>query len=195
LAAAPHRVYLAETPMRACPALFLDRDGTLIEDPGYIADPHDVRLIGGVAGTLRDFHAAGYALIVVTNQSGIGRGLYRWRDYEAVAARLESLLADENVRLDAILACGHAPDTDPPCDWRKPAPGMIAEAAALLAVDLSGSLMAGDKLADLQAAEAAGVPRAVHVASGQGIGERLRVAAWDSTIAVEHLDDLSKLAP
>lgn len=181
--------------MRGCPGLFLDRDGTLIEDPGYIADPDDVRLIGGVAGALRNFRAAGYALIVVTNQSGIGRGLYRWQDYEAVAARLEALLAAEDVRFDAVLACGHAPEDSGSCNWRKPAPGMILEAASLLAVDQPRSLMVGDKLADLQAAEAAGLPRAVHVASGQGAAERAAVAAWPATISIDRLHDLSKLAP
>ena len=85
MAAEPHRIYLAEKPRRDCPALFLDRDGTLIEDPGYNADPDRVRLLSGVAGSLRAFRAAGFALVVVTNQSGIGRGLYTWQDYDAVA--------------------------------------------------------------------------------------------------------------
>jgi D-glycero-D-manno-heptose 1,7-bisphosphate phosphatase len=195
LAEAPHRIYLAEKPLRRCPALFLDRDGTLIEDAGYIADPERVRLIPGVAGALRRFRAAGYALVVVTNQSGIGRGLYRWRDYEAVAARVEALFAAEGVAFDAVLACGHPPETDPPCDWRKPAPGMIREAATLLALDLPRSLLAGDKLSDLEAAEAAGLPRAVHVASGQGAAGRDAVSAWQAEIAIDLLDDLSELSP
>src|SRR5690606_22145879 len=77
-----HRIYLAEHPRRAGPALFLDRDGTLIEDSGYVSDPDSVRLIPGAAGALLRFYEAGYALVVVTSQSGIGRGYYRWRDYE-----------------------------------------------------------------------------------------------------------------
>lgn len=195
MAAEPHRVYLAEKPMRDCPALFLDRDGTLIEDPGYNADPDRVRLFPGVAGSLKAFRAVGYALVVVTNQSGIGRGLYSWHDYDAVARRLDALLAAEGVAFDAVLACSHAPDGDTPCGWRKPAPGMIREAVSLLSLDLSRSLLVGDKLTDLRAAEAAGLPRAIHVASGQGASERPAVTAWKPGIALELLEDLSKLAP
>ena len=181
--------------MRNCPALFLDRDGTLIEDPGYNADPDRVRLFPGVAGSLRAFRAAGYALVVVTNQSGIGRGLYNWQDYDAVAERLDALLAVEGVAFDAVLACSHAPGDEAPCDWRKPAPGMIREAASLLSLELPRSLLVGDKLTDLRAAEAAGLPRAIHVASGQGASERAGVAAWKPGIRLELLEDLSKLAP
>jgi D-glycero-D-manno-heptose 1,7-bisphosphate phosphatase len=195
LVEAPHRIYLAENPMRGCPGLFLDRDGTLIEDPGYIADPDEVRIIPGVTAALSRFRAAGFALVVVTNQSGIGRGLYGWRDYEAVAARVEALFGAEGVIFDAVLACSHPPETDPPCGWRKPAPGMIGEAAALLALDLSRSLLVGDKLSDLEAAAAAGLPRAVHVASGQGAAARSDVARWRAAIPVELIDDLSTLAP
>ena len=103
------------SPRRDGPALFLDRDGTLIEDPGYISDPDDVAADRrGVPDALRRFRDAGYALVVVTNQSGIGRGLYGWDDYEAVAARLGDLLAAEGIVLDAAFACGHAPEAVPP---------------------------------------------------------------------------------
>ena len=106
-----HRFRLAEAPRRNGPALFLDRDGTLIEDPGYLSDPDDVRVLAGVPEALRRFRAAGHALVVVTNQSGIGRGLYGWDDYEAVAARLRDLLAAEGIVFDAEYACGHAPES------------------------------------------------------------------------------------
>ena len=195
MAGEPHRITLAEKPMRNCPGLFLDRDGTLMEDPGYVSDPDQVRLIPGVVDALKRFRAANYALVVVTNQSGIGRGLYGWDDYEAVAARLAGLLAGEGVVVDAVLACAHAPDENPPCTWRKPAPGMIHEAAALLALDLKGSLLVGDKLSDLQAAEAAGLPRAFHVETGQGARERAAVGAWKPTIAIGRIDSLATLAP
>lgn len=191
----PHRVALAEKPMRDCPCLFLDRDGTIIEDPGYIADPEKVRLIPGVADTLRLFHAAGLALVIVTNQSGIGRGLYSWQDYDAVAARLDRVLAAEGVAFDAVLACSHAPDNGAPCDWRKPAPGMIQFASSTLGLDLSRSLLVGDKLSDLLAAEAAGLPRAVHVATGQGASARDEIGARHFSITIDLLDDLSSLVP
>jgi D-glycero-D-manno-heptose 1,7-bisphosphate phosphatase len=191
----PHRIYLAESPVRGCPALFLDRDGTLIEDPGYISDPDEVRPIPGVAAALGRFRAAGYALVVVTNQSGIGRGLYSWANYDAVAARIEALFATDGVVFDAVLACGHSPETNPPCGWRKPAPGMIREAAGLLSLDLSRSLLVGDKLSDLEAAVAAGLPRAVHVASGQGTAARAGLAGWQTAIPLDLVDDLSTLSP
>lgn len=181
--------------MRNCPGLFLDRDGTLIADPGYIADPEMVRPFPGVATVLKRFRAAGHALVVVTSQSGIGRGFYGWDDYDAVARRVEELFAKEGVIFDAVVACGHSPEEGASCGWRKPAPGMILEAAALLDLDLTRSLLVGDKLSDLQAAEAAGLPRAVHVASGQGAGARAAVAAWKSKIETILIDDLSQLSP
>src|ERR1700694_1240937 len=115
-----HRVRVGAHPRRAAPPLFVARDGAVIEDPGYIADPDKVRLIPGAVAALRRFREAGYALILITNQSGIGRGLYSWADYEAVAARFRDLLAAEGIGFDAELACAHPPEAA--CDWRKPAP-------------------------------------------------------------------------
>jgi len=195
LGAEPHRIDIAGHPRRACPALFLDRDGTLIEDPGYISSPDDVRMLPGIPDALRRFREAGHALVIVTNQSGIGRGLYGWRDYDSVAARLAELLLAEGIAIDMTLACGHAPEEGAACGWRKPAPGMVLEAARLLALDLSRSIMAGDKLADIEAAHAAGIGRAVHVASGQGMKERPSVLAWKAGPPPELLDSLAGLAP
>jgi D-glycero-D-manno-heptose 1,7-bisphosphate phosphatase len=189
----PHRIGLAEKPRRNAPALFLDRDGTLIADPGYVCRAADVRLFDGVPAALARFRDAGYALIVVTNQSGIGRGLYGWADYDAVAARLESLLAESGVVFDAVVACGHSPEEGDRCGWRKPAAGMIRTAAEILGVDLDRSLMVGDKLIDMQAAETAGLKRAVHVATGQG--DRAALAAWHAKIAVERIESLAALSP
>jgi D-glycero-D-manno-heptose 1,7-bisphosphate phosphatase len=189
----PHRIALAEKPRRNAPALFLDRDGTLIADPGYVCRAADVRLFDGVPTALARFRDAGYALIVVTNQSGIGRGLYGWADYDAVAARLEALLAENGVVFDAVVACGHSPEEGDRCGWRKPAAGMIRTAAEILGVDLDRSLMVGDKLIDMQAAETAGLKRAVHVATGQG--DRAALAAWHAKIAVERIESLAALSP
>jgi D-glycero-D-manno-heptose 1,7-bisphosphate phosphatase len=187
-----HRFRLSQSARHGGPALFLDRDGTLIEDPGYLSDPDDVRLFPGVAATLRRFAEAGHALVVVTNQSGIGRGYYGWDDYEAVAARLRDLLAAEGVVLDAEYACGHAPETH--CDWRKPAPGMILAASEALDLDLSRSLLAGDKSIDIAAAAAAGLPRAAHVATGQGRAERGKVAEAGLALRLDLVADLAELA-
>jgi D-glycero-D-manno-heptose 1,7-bisphosphate phosphatase len=189
----PHRIGLAEKPRRNAPALFLDRDGTLIADPGYVCRAADVRLFDGVPAALARFRDAGYALIVVTNQSGIGRGLYGWADYDAVAARLEALLAENGVVFDSVVACGHSPEEGDRCGWRKPAAGMIRTAAEILGVDLDRSLMVGDKLIDMQAAETAGLKRAVHVATGQG--DRAALAAWHAKIAVERIESLAALSP
>ncbi len=191
----PHRIALAEQPKRNGPALFLDRDGTLIEDPGYVCRAEDVRLIPGVAAALARFRDAGYALVIVTNQSGIGRGLYGWEDYDAVAARLESLLAADGIVFDAVVACGHSPEEGDRCGWRKPAAGMIRAATDVLGLDLSRSLMAGDKLIDVRAAEAAGLPRAVHVATGQGARDRAAVLAWQTKISVVSIESLAALSP
>ena len=191
------QVRLAAHPRRGVPALFVDRDGTLIEDPGYIADPDKVSLIPGAAATLRRFRDDGHALILVTNQSGIGRGLYRWSDYEAVAARFRDLLAAEGIVFDAELACAHSPEEGALCGWRKPAPGMIREAADRLDLDLRRSVMAGDKLSDLEAGAAAGIPsarpcreRAGRAPNGRGC------LAWHGPVAVDAcFADLSLLSP
>jgi D-glycero-D-manno-heptose 1,7-bisphosphate phosphatase len=190
-----HRYRTSSTPRRGGPALFLDRDGTLIEDPGYLSDPAHVRLLPGVREALRRFADAGHALVVVTNQSGIGRGLYGWDDYEAVAARLRSDLAAAGITLDAELACGHAPEEGSACGWRKPAPGMILAAAERLDLDLSRSLLAGDKRLDIEAAAAAGLPRAAHVATGQGAAERGKFVGMHFPLDLVYLEDLSGLSP
>ena len=190
-----HRVRVRDMALEGGPAFFLDRDGTVIEDPGYISDPTAVRLLPGAVAALTRFRAAGYALVLVTNQSSIGRGYYSWDAYEAVAARLRALLAEADVALDAEFACAHTPEEGTTCGWRKPSPGMILEAARRLRLDLSRSLMAGDKLADIEAAAAAGLPRAIHVRTGAGVAERPKVEAWRGSIRVEFRDDLSGLAP
>jgi D-glycero-D-manno-heptose 1,7-bisphosphate phosphatase len=189
-----HRVRLAAGALRDRPAFFFDRDGTVIDDPGYLADPDGVSLVAGAAGALSAFRDAGHALVLVTNQSGIGRGYYAWEAYEAVASRLRDLLASSGVVIDAELACGHAPDGGN-CGWRKPAPGMILEAARRLGLILPASLMAGDKLADIECAAAAGLPRAVHVLTGAGRSERPKVEAFSAPIRIDLLDDLSALRP
>mgnify|MGYP001332609970 CR=1 FL=1 len=191
-----HVLRLAPDRRRNVPALFLDRDGTIIADPGYISDPEEVRLLPGAVAAMRRFRDAGFALVLVTNQSGIGRGYYGWADYDAVDARLDGLLAEEGLTLDAEVACGHAGKAAEACGWRKPAPGMIRAAAGVLGLDLAGSVLAGDKLSDIAAAAAAGIPRAVHVLTGHGAAERAAVAGaalpgLDLVLA----DDLSGLAP
>src|SRR5262245_66677252 len=108
-------------------AVFLDRDGTLIEDPAGIAGP--VRLIPGVAQALARLNAAGLPVVVVTNQAGIARGLVSWDEYRDAARQLDRLLALEHARLDGTYICPHAPEVDGPCPCRKPATELDERAA------------------------------------------------------------------
>ncbi|HUH14048.1 MAG TPA: HAD family hydrolase [Longimicrobiales bacterium] len=129
--------------------MFVDRDGTLIEERDYLADPAGVALLPGAAAGLRRLARAGLALVLVTNQSGIARGRYGEAEYARVQARLEALLASEGVRLDGAYHCPHHPDFTGPCDCRKPQPGLFVRAARELGLDLTGSTAVGDRLRDV----------------------------------------------
>jgi D,D-heptose 1,7-bisphosphate phosphatase len=131
------------------PAVFLDRDGTVIEEREYLSDPAGVSLIAGTASAIRRLREAGYAIVIVTNQSGIARGLYTEADYHRVAARLQALLTAEGVSPDATYYCPHHPDHDETCTCRKPGTGMHRQAAASLELDLARSVYVGDKVSDL----------------------------------------------
>ncbi len=130
-------------------AVFFDRDGTLIDDEHYLADPTRVRLRPGATAAVNAVRAAGLLAIVITNQSGIGRGLFGEAEYEAVRARLDELLAADGAVLDASYHCPHAPGVGPACDCRKPAPGLFRRAAAEHGIDLARSAAIGDRLRDL----------------------------------------------
>jgi D-glycero-D-manno-heptose 1,7-bisphosphate phosphatase len=156
------------------PAVFLDRDGTLVEEVAYLHDPGRVVLLPGAGSALRRLAAAGYALVVVTNQAGVARGLYDEAAVEAVHRRLGELLAAAGVRLDAVLHCPHHPDGTVPgyaraCRCRKPGPGMLEAAAERLGLDLDASWLIGNHPADVGAALAAGV-RPLFVTTGRAAG-------------------------
>jgi D-glycero-D-manno-heptose 1,7-bisphosphate phosphatase len=138
---------LADPSLR--PAVFLDRDGTIIEEMKYLADPDGIVLIPGAVEALILLRDAGFALVVVTNQSGIARGLYGFEDYEAVARRLDELLATHGLRLAASHFCPHHPDVSGDCFCRKPATGMHRAAAEELGLDPIGSFFVGDRVRDL----------------------------------------------
>lgn len=142
-------------------AVFLDRDGTLNVDSGYVADPSNVALVPNAAQGLRMLADAGFALVVVSNQSGIARGYFTLADAEAVDQRVRELLAAEGVMLAGMYRCPHlagAADLEygRDCDCRKPKPGMLLHAAADLGLALGQSWMVGDRVSDMQAGRAAG---------------------------------------
>lgn len=129
-------------------AIFLDRDGTIIDYVPYLSDPEQVRLIPGAGESLSAFASAGYRLVLITNQSGIGRGYYSEKDFEAVNARMAELLAGYDVVLDHIDFCPHTPENN--CLCRKPATGMGESAAAKLGISLTSSFMIGDNRSDIE---------------------------------------------
>lgn len=135
-------------------AVFLDRDGTIIVDDGYLADPSRVRLVEGAADALRSLAARGALLVVVSNQSGIARGYFERAALDAVHARMTELLEAEGIRLHASYYCEHGPDDG--CACRKPLPGMLLRAAEEHDIDLAASVMIGDKPSDVEAGRAAG---------------------------------------
>lgn len=148
-------------------AVYLDRDGTLVVERHYLSDPDDLHLVPGAASALEALKRAGYALVVVTNQSGIARGLYTEADYEAVARRFEAVLAEAGVELDGSYHCPHHPDVTGPCACRKPSTGMYLQAALDLDLDPERSWYVGDKTTDvLPALELRG--RGVLVRTGYG---------------------------
>ena len=178
------------------PCLFLDRDGVLIEERYYLSDPDGVALIPGALAAIAAARAKGHAVVVVSNQAGIGRGHFGWAQLAAVEMRIASLLAAAKLSADAVLACPFHPDGQPPYNhahpWRKPSPGMLQEAATVLNLDLSRSLLVGDKVSDILAARAAGLPAALHVRTGHGVGEQTAsLAAATAAFQVFVADDAS----
>jgi histidinol-phosphate phosphatase family protein len=172
-------------------ALFLDRDGTLIVERGYLSDPDGVELLPGVPAALRQLHAAGVALVVVSNQAGVGRGLFPVERAWATMARLRRLLRAEGVELDAIRFCPHAPDAG--CHCRKPGPGMLEDACEALHLSPVGSVMAGDRWLDAAAGRAAG-GMGVLLRTGYGREEEARIAAGTRPAPDLVLEDLPALA-
>jgi D-glycero-D-manno-heptose 1,7-bisphosphate phosphatase len=138
------------------PALFLDRDGTINVDTIHVSRADNVRLIPGAAAAIARVNAAGIPVIVVSNQSGIGRGLFTVAEYEQVRARIDELLAAAGAQVLTTYYCPHSPEVAPACDCRKPGPGLYRQAAAEHGVDLAKSWYVGDRLRDIQPAKTFG---------------------------------------
>lgn len=170
------------------PAIFLDRDGTLIEDVGYPHRPEDLRLLAGVAPALLKLQDLGFVLVVVTNQSGIARGLFSEAEMHAFHALLHAELAKAGVQISAFYHCPFHPEARiseyrRASPLRKPEPGMLLLAAKELGLDLPASYAIGDKKSDVLAGQAAGC-RAILVQTGQaGTGEPNLAAVPDCVAA------------
>ena len=170
--------------------VFLDRDGTLVHDRGYTHRLSDYRLLDGVAEGLSLLQSAGYRLAIVTNQSGIGRGLYTSEDFQDFQALLTRDLAARGVSIGAQYFCPHRPDEG--CECRKPQPGLIRRACAELGASPGESWMVGDSETDMQLADRAGLRGGVLVLTGHGVRARGRLraevpAAEDLTAAARYI--------
>ena len=156
-------------------AIFLDRDGTISEEVGFVDRLDRFHLLPRAAAAIRRINDSGFLAILVTNQSGVARGLFDEALVDAIHERLARWLAAEGARLDAIYACPHHPSEGKPpyradCDCRKPRPGLLARAAREHDVDLSSSYMIGDKASDIETARNAGA-QGILVRTGYGEGE------------------------
>jgi len=156
----------------ARPAVFLDRDGTIVREAGYLRSPAQLRLLPGAAAAIRRLNGAGFAVIVATNQSGIARGMLTEEDLALVNGALQRRLARRGARVNACYFCPHHPEVGSPkyrrrCRCRKPAPGMLLRAAKDLDLDLARSFAIGDSARDLLAGRNAGA-RAILVRTGYG---------------------------
>jgi D-glycero-D-manno-heptose 1,7-bisphosphate phosphatase len=172
-------------------AVFLDRDGTLVVERGYNSDPAEIELLPGVPRALQNLRAAGYALVVVSNQSGVGRGLFPQERVHQAMAELRRQLRGHGVELDAIYFCPHRPEED--CVCRKPLPGLLRLAAEDLVLDLPRSVMIGDKRIDVATGQAAGA-RGVLVRTGYGHDEEARLAESGSAPSDHVAADLTGAA-
>jgi len=148
------------------PFVFLDRDGTLVRDTGYTHRIADYRLLDGVKAGLHRLVSLGYALAIVTNQSGIGRGYYSALDYQRFQRHLEQDLLRDGIAIEASFHCPHLPDAG--CACRKPEPGLLERARRELGADLARSFVIGDAASDLALARTAGLRGAVLVLTGLG---------------------------
>jgi histidinol-phosphate phosphatase family protein len=166
------------------PVLFVDRDGVLLVEKDYLADPAEVELVPGVPEALRRAREAGLTIVGLSNQSGLGRGRFTVAQFEAVMRRFDAILGREGVPLDAFFYCPHAPQDA--CRCRKPAPGLLEEAAAVLAWDPARAWLVGDKVSDVDLALAAGL-RPVLVRTGHGRAQEALLGDRRGVLVAEDL--------
>ncbi|MCF1265172.1 D-glycero-beta-D-manno-heptose 1,7-bisphosphate 7-phosphatase [Morganella morganii] len=177
------------------PAVFLDRDGTINVDTGYLHEIDDFQFIENAIEAMQAIKQMGYALIIVTNQSGIARGMFTEDQFMHLTEWMDWSLADRGVDLDGIYYCPHHPEGTveefrQECNCRKPAPGMLLDAQKFLKIDMSNSYMVGDKLDDMLAGRAAEVGTTVLVRTGKPVTEDAEAAA---DMVINSIADLPEL--
>lgn len=172
----------------AKPAVFIDRDGVINVDHGYVHKVDDFEYVDGVFEATRKLKEMGYLLVLVTNQSGIARGMFSEDEFMSLTEWMDWNFVDNGVEFDGIYYCPHHPehgvgDYKQDCDCRKPKPGMFNTAKSFLKIDMDNSVMIGDKAEDMMAAEAAGVGTRILVKTGKPVtekGEQLASTVLDS---------------
>ena len=179
------------------PAVFLDRDGTVIEERGYLGHLDLIELFPGSAQAIRLLKDAGYAVVIVTNQAGVARGLFDEAFVQSAHARLDAMLREQGALVDGYYYCPHHPDGSVDryalrCECRKPAPGMVRQAAADLDLDVARSFVVGDKWLDVGLATNAGA-RGVLVRTGYGGGgDLVPPAGCEPVVIVDTLLDAAR---
>lgn len=164
-------------------AVFLDRDGVMIQDRDHLGSVEGLRVLKGTAPAMRLLRKAGFKLVMVTNQSGVARGYFTMKTVGAIHAELKRRLAKGGARLDAVYVSPHGPDSPHP--WRKPKPGMLKAAAKKLSLDLRASWVIGDKTSDVECARRAGCA-GILVRTGKG-GRDRAYKAKPATVAADVL--------
>jgi D-glycero-D-manno-heptose 1,7-bisphosphate phosphatase len=159
--------------------VILDRDGTIIEERQYLSEPEQIALISGVAAALRELRRMGFGLVVITNQSGIGRGFFDQSQLQRVHQRLAEMLQAEGIYLDGLYVCPHTPEDD--CACRKPKLGLLQKAAEDLGFNMASSIVIGDKASDIEMGSTAG---ALTFLVRTGYGTR-----FENDVAVDYVVD------
>ena len=144
-------------------ALFLDRDGTINVDKGYVYEKEEFEFQPGIFELVKKYSEQGYLIFIVTNQSGIARGLYTEKDYLQLTDWLKAAFSEKGIKIEKVYHCPHLPEISGSCSCRKPNPGMIVEAISEYNIDPATSVLIGDSERDLQAGEKAGIGKNLYI--------------------------------
>ncbi len=183
------------------PALFLDRDGAIVEEVNYLHRPEDIAFIPGATDVIRMANQLEIPVVIVTNQAGIGRHYYNWSHFIDVQKKLLADIYDAGAHIDGVFACPHHIDARAPFNhkdhpWQKPNPGMLIAAQNQMGIDLSGSWIAGDRARDLRSGLNANCAGGIHLQTGHGIREMERessLALASSEFQVMSVDSIADL--